>query len=74
MVNKSWNDGKSQIHCNKLEWVNPRNCIEGKNIFFVSYKKICLGDNNKTAHWVVHSKLKFLGIEDLLKEKPSLMN
>ena len=38
----------------------------------VSSKQICLKDNNKSAHWVGHSKLKTLYIEDFLK-KISLM-
>ena len=54
MSNQSWNDCKCQIHWNKLEWVNTKSRIEGKNAFCVSSKKLCLEDDNKTAHWVGH--------------------
>ena len=46
------------MHWNKLEWVNPRSCIKGKSTFGVYSNKFSLKDNNKTAHWVGHSKLK----------------
>ena len=52
MINKSWNDWRFQIHCNKLKWVNPRSCIERNNPFCVSSKKLCLKDINKSTHWV----------------------
>ena len=29
-ANQEWNDWKFQIHWNKLEWVNPRDCDERK--------------------------------------------
>ena len=60
MENQSCNEWKFQIHWNKIEWVNPRSRDEGKNPYCVSYKKLFLKDNNKNAHWVVHSKLKTL--------------
>ena len=69
MANKSWNDWKFQIHGNKLEWVNTIICIGGNNLFCVSSKRFNLKDNNKTAHWVGHSKLKTLDLEDLFKRK-----
>ena len=51
VVNQSWNDWKFQIHWKNLGGSNPRICIEQqKNC--VSYKKLCLKENNKTAHWV----------------------
>ena len=34
---QSWNDWKFKIHWNKLEWINQKIRIEGKNPFFVSY-------------------------------------
>ena len=52
MANQSWNDWKFQIPWDKLEWLNPRSLIERKNTFCVSSNKLCLKDNNKTAHWV----------------------
>ena len=35
MANKSQNDWKFKIHWNKLDWINPRSRIEGKNNFCV---------------------------------------
>ena len=67
MENQNWNGWKFQIHWNKLEWVNPRSCSEGRNHFCVSSKKLCLKDNNKTAHWVGHKKTKTLGYIRLKK-------
>ena len=61
--------GNFQIHWNKLEWANPISCIEGKNLFCVSSKKLCLKDNNKIAHWVGHSKFKNLDTICFLKKK-----
>ena len=52
MENQNWNDRKFQIYWNKLEWGNPRSHNEQKNPFFVSSKKFCLKNNNKTAHWI----------------------
>ena len=57
MANQSWNECKFQTHWNKLEWLNPISCAEGKNTFCVSSRKLCLKDNNKTANWVGHSEL-----------------
>ena len=67
MENQCWNDWKFKIHWNKLEWVNPRNCSELNNTLFVSSKKFYLKDNNKTSHWVGHSKLKPLYLEYFYK-------
>ena len=58
MENQSWNDWRFQIKWNKLEWVNLRNSNKVNNPFCVSSKKFDLKDNDKTSHWVVHSKLK----------------
>ena len=68
-ANQNWNYWKFQIHWNKLEWVNPRNHNEQKIPFSVSSKKFYLKDNNKTAHWVGHAKLKPLDIDYFSKEK-----
>ena len=56
MANQNWNEWKFQIHWNKLEWVNSRSRIEGNNPSCASSKKLFLRGNNKTAHWVGHSK------------------
>ena len=57
MENQCWNDWKFKIHCNNLEWLNPINHSEGNNFFCVSSTISYLKDNNKTSHWVGHSKL-----------------
>ena len=54
MSNNKWNEWIFRI----LGWVNPGSRIEGKNPFFVSSKKFCLKDNNKTENWVGNSKIK----------------
>ena len=61
-ANQNCNDLKFQIHWNKLDWVNPRNIDKRKNPYCVSSKNFYLKDNNKTAHWVGHAKLKPLQI------------
>ena len=70
-ANKYWNNWIFQIHWNKLGWVNPINCNEQKSQFCVSYKESYMKDNNKTAHWVGHAKLKPLDTDDFSKEKSS---
>ena len=66
MENQSWDYCTFQIHWNKLEWLNPRNHIEQKKSICVSSKK-CLKDNDKTAHWFGHLKLKPLNTIDFLQ-------
>ena len=41
-----------------------------KNPFCVSSEKLCFKDNNKPAHWVGHSKLRSLDVDDLFKRTP----
>ena len=64
MVIQILDDWKFQIHWNKLKWINPRKCIEGKYPFCDSSTKLCLKDNNQIAHWVGHSTLKPLDVEN----------
>ena len=73
MVNHNWNDQKFQINLNELEWVNLRSRIEQKNPLCVSFKNLCLKDNNKNVHWVGHSKFKLLEIIDCFKRINSLI-
>ena len=61
MENQSLTYCKIQLHLNKMEWVNPINNIKVKNTLCVSSNKLFLKDNNKTEHWVDHSKLKTHG-------------
>ena len=35
------------------------------------FKKYCFKDNNKPAHWVGHSKLRSLDIDEFLKRTPN---
>ena len=42
MENQKFNDWKFQIYWNKLEWGNPRNCIEQKIYFVCLLKKYAL--------------------------------
>ena len=69
MANQSCNYWIFQIHWNKLELVNPRNNSEVKNCFCISSKRFYLKDNNKTSHWVGHSKLKTLYLKDFYNRK-----
>ena len=68
-ANQNWNNWKFQIHWNKLEWVNPIIFDEQNNPYCVTYKKFYMKDNNKTAHWFGHTKLKPLDTDDFFKEK-----
>ena len=38
-ANKLWNDWKSQLHWNKLEWVDPKTLIKRDKPYSVSSKK-----------------------------------
>ena len=69
MANHNRNDWKFQIHWNIIEWVNPRSHLKQKIHFCVSSKQLFLKNNNKTAHWVGHSKLKALDTKYFLQEK-----
>ena len=69
MANKSCNYWKIQIHWNKFEWVNPISLIERNTNFCVSTKNFYLKDNDKTSHWVGHSRLKPLDLEDFYNSK-----
>ena len=41
-----------------------------KKINFVCLQKNCFKDNNKPLHWVGHSKLRSLNIDELFKITP----
>ena len=69
--NTNWNEWKFQIHQNKFEWLNPRDPNEQKNPFCVSSNFLCLKDDNKTAHWVDHQKLKSQ-IHNILQNKKAI--
>ena len=68
-VNKWWNDWKSKLHWNNLEWANPKYLNKKDKPYSVSSKQFCLNKNDRTAHWVGHYKLKESDINDLIKIK-----
>ena len=74
MANQERCDCKFQIHWNKLECMNPNICNERKINFVCLQKYILFKDNNKPAHWVGHSKLRSLEIDEFLKEHQTFMN
>ena len=57
------------MHWNKLEWVDPKSITKRDKHYSVSSKKFYLNKNDRTAHWVGHSKLKELFINDFFKRK-----
>ena len=56
--NRWWNDWKFQLHWNKLEWFDPKSTPKRVKPFSVSSKKFYISKNDRTAHFVDHSKLK----------------
>ena len=67
--NRWWNDWKFQLHWNMLEWVDPKSTPKRVKPFSVSSKKFYMNNNDRTAHFVGHYKLKELNIDDLYKRK-----
>ena len=67
--NQIWNDWTFQIHWNKIECFNPKNCSERNNPYCVSFKGFYLRYNYKTLHWFGYSKLKPMGCKDFNKIK-----
>ena len=59
-ANRNWNDWKFQIHLNMLEWVNSRSKIVIRETYSTSSRKYYFDQDDRTAHWIVHSKLKTL--------------
>ena len=57
-ANKWWNEWKFQLHWHKSEWLNPKSITKRDKPYSVSSKTFHLNKNDKTAHWVGHSKLK----------------
>ena len=53
-----WNDWIFQSHCNKMEWLVPKNCDVKKNPFCKSYYKFYIKDKTNTNYWVGHSLMK----------------
>ena len=68
-ANRYWNDWTFQLYWNKIEWVNPRSQIKIENLF-IFFKDIFFIDKDiRTSHWVGHSKIKELYINDFFDSK-----
>ena len=63
------NDWKFQLHWNMLEWVNPKSTTKRVKPFFVSSKEFYINNNDRTAHFVGHSKLTPLDCVDFYERK-----
>ena len=62
-----WNYWRFQLHWNKLEWVDPISTPKRVKPYSVSSKKFYISKNDRTDHFVGHSKLKELDIDDFYK-------
>ena len=59
--NRWWNDWKFQLHWNMLEWVDPKSSPKRVKPFSVSSKNFYINNNDRTAHFVGHSKFERIG-------------
>ena len=57
------------MHFNKLEWVDPKSNPKIVKPFSVSSKKFYTSKNDRKAHFVGHSRLKELDIDDFYGRK-----
>ena len=64
-----WNDWKFQLHWNMLEQVNPKSTTKRVKTFSVSLNKFYINNNDRTAHFVGHSKLTPLDCADFYERK-----
>ena len=67
--NRWWNYWKFQLHCNMLEWVDPKSTPKRVKPFSVSSKKFYINNNDITAHFFGHSQLEELHIVVFYKRK-----
>ena len=67
-ANRWLNDWRFQLHQNKLERVDPKFNPKKVKSFSVSSKTFYIDKYDRTAHFVGHSKLKELDIDDFIKE------
>ena len=67
--NRWWNYWKFQLHWNKLEWVYPKSTPKRVKAYSVSSIFFYISNNDRTAHFVGHSKLKEFDIDDFNKIK-----
>ena len=64
-----WNYWKFQLHWNMLECVDSKSTPKIFKPFSVSSKKLYINNNDRTAHFVGHYKLKELDIDYFYKRK-----
>ena len=57
-ANRWWNDWKFQLHQIKLEWVDPQYSPKIFKPFSIASKHFYINTNDRTAHFVGHSRLK----------------
>ena len=69
-----WNDWKFQLHWNMLEWVDPKSKPKKVKPFSVSSKEFYINNNDRTAHFVGHSKFTPLDIVEFYKRKQTNEN
>ena len=67
--NMWWNDWKFQLHWNMLERVNPKSTTKRVKPFSVSSNKFYTNNNDRTDHFVGHSKLTPLDCVDFYERK-----
>ena len=68
-ANKWWNGCRLQLHWHKLEWIDKKSTTKRDKPYSVSSKTFYLNKNDRTAHWIGHSKLKELYINDFFKRE-----
>ena len=54
--NRWWNDWKSQLHWNKLEWVDPKYNPKRFKPYSFSSKEFYISKSDRKAHFVGHSR------------------
>ena len=64
-----WNDWKFQLNWNMLERVYPKTTPIRVKPFSVSSKKFYINNNDRTAHFVGHSKLTPMDCVDFYERK-----
>ena len=63
------NDWKFQLYWNTLEWVDPKSTPKRVKPFSFSSKKYYINNNDRTAHFVGHSKSTPLDIVEFYIKK-----
>ena len=68
-VNRLWNDWKLKLYWNKLEWVGLKYNPKRVKPYSLLSKKFYIRKSDRKDHFVGHSKLKELDINDSYKRK-----